>query len=219
MPSEKGLFDATEETKLAMMRFPEVQEEASDEEEACRKQAEREELATQLAAERDAQWDTRLNEERAQVTTMLREEYEERLQERIETEHSSVVVACNSFAKARERYFAEIEREVVQLSLAIAARVLQREVAMDPTLLAGVVRVALEKLADASGAALHVSAEAAALWQKAMKPMGLRVEADVSLRAGEVQLHTTAGVAELGIEAQLVEIEQGFFDLMAKRPA
>jgi flagellar assembly protein FliH len=39
------------------------------------------------------------------------------------------------FRGARERYFAEVEQEVVKLALAIAARVLHREAQMDPLLL------------------------------------------------------------------------------------
>jgi flagellar assembly protein FliH len=36
---------------------------------------------------------------------------------------------------------------------------------------------------------------------------------------GECVLETSVGTVELGIEAQLGEIERGFFDLMQKRPA
>jgi len=34
-----------------------------------------------------------------------------------------------------------------------------------------------------------------------------------------LRLEAAGGVAELGIAAQLVEIERGFFDLLARRPA
>jgi len=130
-----------------------------------------------------------------------------------------VSLACTGFGRARARYFAEVEAEVVKLALAIAARVLQREAAVDPALLAGVVRVALDKLNDRDGATLYVPSKDLDVWRKAMKAAGLHVESDEGLAPGELRLKTPAGVAELGIAAQLVEIERGFMDLLAKRPA
>ena len=164
-------------------------------------------------------WEDRIAEAREQAVEQARGEWEARLHDSLETERSAVAMACTSFAKARERYFAEVESEVVTLSLAIAARILQRQVAMDPTLLAGVVRVALAKLSETESASLCVAPEHAEAWKKAMKSSGLRVESDAALREGELQLRMNGGVADLGIEAQLVEIERGFFDLLAKRPA
>ena len=57
---------------------------------------------------------------------------------------------CEEFARERTKYFADVEAEVVKLALAIAARVLHREAELDPLLLTGVVRVALEKVAEDS---------------------------------------------------------------------
>jgi len=142
-----------------------------------------------------------------------------RLREGLEIERTAVTHLCTSFTKERHRYFAEVEGEVVKLSLAIAARVLQRESAMDPALLAGVVRVALAKLGDSKGAVLRMNEDDVAAWHKAMKHSGLAIEGDASMEAGELRLEAPGGVAELGVAAQLVEIERGFFDLLARRPA
>lgn len=151
----------------------------------------------------------------------MRDLCEKRLHDGLETERSAVAHVCGSFLKARERYFAEVEGEVVRLALAVAARVLQREVAMDPLLLTGVVRVALSRLSDAEGAVLHVPAADAERWAAAMRlcAASLKVEADERMEAGDCVLEAAAGVAELGVKAQLVEIERGFFDLLARRPA
>lgn len=154
---------------------------------------------------------------REEVGNAVRAEWQARMHDALEAERTAVAVACTSFAKERERYFADVEGEVVKLALAIAARVLQREVKMDPLLLLGVVRVALSKLNSTQGVVLRVGRDEE-LWRKAMKPSGIAVEYDRAM--GEaVQLKMAAGVAELGVEAQLVEIERGFFDLLAKRPA
>lgn len=142
-----------------------------------------------------------------------------RLREGLEIERSAVTHLCTSFTQERKRYFAEIEGEVVKLALAVAARILNRESAMDPTLLEGVVRVALAKLGEPAGAVLRMNVEDEEAWRVAMKGTGLRVEGVAGLERGALQLEAGGGVAELGIAAQLVEVERGFFDLLARRPA
>jgi flagellar assembly protein FliH len=142
-----------------------------------------------------------------------------RLREGLDIERSAVTHLCTSFTQERKRYFAEIEAEVVKLALAVAARILNRESAMDPTLLEGVVRVALAKLGEPAGAVLRMNIEDEEVWRTAMKGTGLRVEGVVGLERGALQLEAEGGVAELGIAAQLVEVERGFFDLLARRPA
>ena len=137
----------------------------------------------------------------------------------LEVERSAVRHLCESFAAERKRYFKEVEEEVVRLALAIATRVLQRESAMDPTLLKGVVKVALSKLGDEKGAVLRMNSDQVKAWAVEMKQSGVEVTGDSSLECGELRLEATGGVAELGIAAQLVEIERGFFDLLARKPA
>jgi len=57
------------------------------------------------------------------------------------------------------------------------------------------------------------------LWQRATKTSGIEVRGDAKLVSGDVVLEAAGGVAELGVRAQLEEVERGFFDLLAKRPA
>ena len=46
----------------------------------------------------------------------------------------------------------------------------------------------------------------------------VEVSGDSRLEAGECVLETSVGRVELGVEAQLEEIEKGFFDLLQQRP-
>jgi len=146
-------------------------------------------------------------------------EGERRRHEDLEIERSAISHLCTSFAKERKRYFAEVEEEVVRLALAIAARVLQRESAMDPMLLKGVVRVALTTLEDGKGTVLRMNPEEEKAWETELRQSGIEIAGDASLERGELRLEAAGGMAELGIAAQLVEIERGFFDLLARRPA
>ncbi len=122
-----------------------------------------------------------------------------------------------NFARERDRYLHAIEQEVVRLALAVAARILRREAQMDPLLLTGAVRVALGQLAATSEIRLRVPAKEADLWKETMalmpnltvKPL---VVADEGMLLGDCAIESKVGTVDLGIRAQLGEIERGFFD-------
>jgi flagellar assembly protein FliH len=159
---------------------------------------------------------------RNEAKAEARLEWEQELEERIVEERRVVLKACEEFVRERARYFAGVEAEVVKLALAIAARVLHREATLDPLLLTGVVRVALEKVAEDSTLVLRVPAGAVEMWREvfATSPeSSLQVVGDERLSEGECVLDTNVGRVELGVGAQLEEIERGFFDLMQQRPA
>lgn len=158
---------------------------------------------------------------RTEARNEARREWENELAERIAEERSAILKACDEFRRERARYFAGVEAEVVKLVLAIAARVLHREVNLDPLLLAGVVRVALEKVEEGSTAVLRVPKGVVEIWKEIFvgSPWpSLQVVGDERLGAGECVLDTNVGRVELGVKAQLEEIERGFFDLIEQRP-
>ena len=122
-----------------------------------------------------------------------------------------------NFAREQERYLHLVEREVVELALAIAARILRREAQMDPLLLTGAVRVALGQLAEKTDVRLHVPEADADLWREAIAHLpNLAVRPEVitepAWHLGECELETRLGTVDLGVRAQLGEIERGFFD-------
>jgi len=140
---------------------------------------------------------------------------------RLDEERARVVRLAEQFQEDRSRYFVEIEREVVSLALAIARRVLHREATLDPLLLRGIVRVALEKVDAESTVTLRVSEQEVEAWQTIVltdERPALVVRGDGQLAMGEMVLETTSGQLKLGVAEQLVEIERGLFDLMEKRP-
>jgi flagellar assembly protein FliH len=158
---------------------------------------------------------------RREARAEAREEWEEELEERVALERAQVLRACEDFGRERARYFAGVEAEVVKLALAIAARVLHREAKLDPLLLAGVVRVALDKVAEDSAVVLRVPAAAVEIWRGVFESgaAGVNLLGDERMEAGECLLETSVGRVELGVSAQLEEIERGFFDLLQQRPA
>jgi len=122
-----------------------------------------------------------------------------------------------SFTQERDRYLQLVEQEVVKLALAVAARILRREAQMDPLLLTGAVRVALGQLAGTTQVKLRVPDLELELWTEAISLLpNLAVKPTVTagdgMRLGDCVIETEMGSVDLGIRAQLGEIERGFFD-------
>jgi flagellar assembly protein FliH len=152
-----------------------------------------------------------------------RAEARKNFDEQLAQERSAIAAALAQFTRDRGAYYTKLEKEVVQLSLAIARKILHREAQVDPLLLAGIVRVALEKIEGATGVALRVHPRVAADWQRylasRMDPGDLPgIVEDSGLEPERCVLETSMGTAQLGVEVQLKEIEQGFMDLLAARP-
>jgi flagellar assembly protein FliH len=146
-----------------------------------------------------------------------------KFEERLAQERSAVAQALADFARERAAYYQKIEAEAVQLALSIARKVLHREAQVDPALLMGIVRVALERIEGATGVALAVDSQQAAGWRNYLKAhLGAeempQIVEDAALTAGQCELRTSMGTARLGLEVQLKEIEQGLMDLLAARP-
>jgi flagellar assembly protein FliH len=159
---------------------------------------------------------------RSEATAEARLLWQVELEERIVEERSRLQRVEEEFRQQRTRYFAGVESEVVRLALAIAARVLHREAKLDPLLLTGVVKVALEKVAKDSSVVLRVPVGEVERWREvfaANQESAFKLVGDERLGVGECVLETNVGRVELGVSAQLEEIERGFFDLLQQRPA
>lgn len=143
--------------------------------------------------------------------------------EQLARERSAIAAALASFATDRENYYQQVEGQIVQLALSIARHVLHRESQVDPLLLAGIVRVALDKIRGATDIVLSVNPiQAGDLRDYLTTQMPSdelpKIIEDSALEPGRCKLQTSMGVAELGIEVQFKEIERGLMDLLAVRP-
>jgi flagellar assembly protein FliH len=143
------------------------------------------------------------------------------LSQEIAREKKNVVRALEQWGNERLRYYASAESEVVKLSLAIASRILHREVQMDPVILQGVVRVALEQIKDADAIVLRIPETDVREWEESFsnsEHLQLQIVGESNMQKGQCVLESSVGVVDLGIGAQMLEIERGFFDLLKKRP-
>jgi flagellar assembly protein FliH len=141
-----------------------------------------------------------------------------------ERRRRQVAELIESFAQERDRYLQAVEREVVELALAVAARILRREAQMDPLLLTGAVRVALGQLVGTTKVRLLVPSEELDLWAEAVASipnLAIRptVIAGEDMHTGDCAIETELGTVDLGVRAQMGEIERGFFDRTGSRSA
>jgi flagellar assembly protein FliH len=150
----------------------------------------------------------------------------ERGKELASSEHSAwrqqctaeLSAAIGEFRGHADEYLARVEHEVVRLALAVAERVLHRESQLDPLLLSGAVRIALGQLAESTKVRLRVPAAHEEMWAEMVRlmpelPLRPEVWADQEMQTCQAVLETKLGTVDLGVRAQLGEIERGFFDL------
>lgn len=163
----------------------------------------------------------------AQVRALGRQEGQAEVRKTFEDqlgrERSSLAAALSQFTRDRASYFQKVEAEVVHLALSIARKILHREAQLDPLLLAGIARVALEKIDGATGVILRIHPQDASEWRRYLtthlEPSNLpEIVEDPAQPRERCSLETSMGTAAIGLEVQLKEIEQGLMDLMASRP-
>jgi flagellar assembly protein FliH len=127
--------------------------------------------------------------------------------------------SINEVAGLRPRLRAEAEADLVRLSLAIARRVLRRELAIDPEALHGLVLGALEKLQGREITRVHVHPSHAALITGCLRQIsagGVEIVPDPAREPGAIVFETQRGNLDASIESQLQEIERGLTDLLRK---
>ena len=164
----------------------------------------------------------RITRERAEATHQteqrLRQDYESKLQ----AARAPIAAVLNAFETQRSEYFSRLEGEVVQLALAIAAKILLREAQVDSNLVAALVRMTIEKMSEGTSATVRVGTGRSKRWKEffAAQPAVIHVEVieDSELSDYDCVLETELGSANFGLDTQLKEVEQGFFDLLALRP-
>jgi flagellar assembly protein FliH len=127
--------------------------------------------------------------------------------------------AITEAAALRPRLRHEAESDVVQLALAIARKVLRREMSIDSSAMQALVKVALEKLERQEISRLYVHPHQAAAVTAALESAGVRsveVIAEMHRDAGSLVFETNRGRLDASVLTQLEEIERGLTDRVAQ---
>ena len=126
----------------------------------------------------------------------------------------------DSLARLRESIREETIHDLVRLAISVSARVIHREVAVDPDALGGLVQAALSKLQsrEINRVRMHPALEGLVrkLLEQAGAPKNLVLMADPSLKPAEVFFETSQGILDASVETQLREIERGLIDKLER---
>lgn len=174
----------------------------------------REEAARKQAAEVARAEGLRAGEANAiaQANAAARQEYEDAL--------SHTAQSIRDILESRRSMRKQMEEDLVQLAIAVARRILHRELHVDPEALVGIVKAVVERVEAREIHRILVAPYDLPFVQKRTGELGLpaRVElaADGSLVRGSVILETARGRLDASMETQLAEIERGFADLVRR---
>ena len=117
----------------------------------------------------------------------------------------------------RARFRKEAEQDLVKLSIAIARKILHRELSIDPNAILALVRVVLESIDAREVHRVRLHPVDAAVVEQFLggigAPQQMVVTADTTLERGAAIFETARGNLDASIQTQLAEIERGFADL------
>jgi flagellar assembly protein FliH len=112
--------------------------------------------------------------------------------------------------QVRAQMILETERQMVQLAMAIARRVVQREVSIDADLLIAMARVALERLGETAHVKVRLHPDdyeaAGAARVAQLAGSNVMILADAHLSRGGCRIESDMGMMDVGVDAQLQEI-------------
>ena len=112
--------------------------------------------------------------------------------------------------QVRAQMIHETERQMVQLAIAIARRVIQREVTLDADLLIAMARVAMERLGETAQVKVRLHPDdyeaAGAARVAQLGGSNVMILADAHLSRGGCRIESDMGILDAGVNAQLQEI-------------
>lgn len=128
--------------------------------------------------------------------------------------------SVKQLADLRPRLIKEAETDLLRLALAIAQRILHRQLAIDTTALEALVKVSLDRLGrqEQIRTRVHpalVEPIRTVLTRLASRP--IEVASDANLEPGGLIFETNRGQLDASIHSQLDEIERGLIDRLENR--
>jgi hypothetical protein len=126
--------------------------------------------------------------------------------------------AIMEIGRLRSSLYAQVEREVVKLSVEVAKKIVHRELQADPDIIQTLVRVALSHVAEKSAVTVHLSPldynylleQRAELSQAEGRDISLL--ADKSIERGGCLIQTECGDIDARVEEKFREVEHAFFE-------
>ena len=143
------------------------------------------------------------------------------LQMEVEPWLKRMAQSIEDIATVKHRYLAESEEQLVRLAVAVARRILYREIQVDSEALFGLIHAATQRaeLRELNRILLNPKDHQALLphLERLQLPPRVQIVSDPALERGAMMLESTSGILDASIQAQLDEVERGFIDLLGRR--
>ncbi len=190
------------------------------------------ETTTSFSGQEVAELRTRLDasEQRfqAQLAQVRQEAFAEGLRQareeagaQVRTIQDSVGQTLAALAQTKRKLRQEGEVELLKLSLAIARRILHREISIDTEALHGLVHAAMQKLQNREVSRVRVNPAGVGAVRTSLEKIGaapaIEISSDPTLKNGDIIFETQFGELDASIDSQLAEIQRGFADRLSLR--
>jgi flagellar assembly protein FliH len=115
----------------------------------------------------------------------------------------------------------QAEGDLARLGIAIARRILHREIQVDPDALLGLIKAALNKIDQREILTIRTHPESVELVQRVLEQgrtqKRIEITGDARLDRGALVIETSRGQLDASVETHLDEIERGFADLVGEQ--
>ncbi|MCC7342257.1 MAG: hypothetical protein IT170_14345 [Bryobacterales bacterium] len=133
---------------------------------------------------------------------------------------AQIAATLHGAETARRELLEQADADLAKLSIAIAEKILNRQIQIDPEALQGLTRSALERLSGKTVQCVRIHPADRAAVEEALAShstkRAIRVEPDASLSRGALLFDTDYGTLDASIATQLEEIESGLVDRLRR---
>lgn len=141
-------------------------------------------------------------------------------EEQIRPAMESLAQTLAELGRLKDMVRNQATEDLVHLAVSIAARVIHREVAVDPDSLAGLIQAAFAKVQSRELNRVRMHPALEALVRKSLEqcgaPKNLVLTPDAGAKPGEIFFETSQGLLDASVETQLREIERGLIDRLER---
>jgi flagellar assembly protein FliH len=139
-----------------------------------------------------------------------------RAEEKVGEALERLAAAVAELAEARQRMLAQVEADLLKLSIEVARRILHRELTIDPNAVGALIKAAIDKLQGQMIYKVRVHPDHEAIVRSALQQFGtgsqIEIAGDPSRAPGSIVFELESGNLDASIDAQLREIERGLAD-------
>jgi flagellar assembly protein FliH len=135
-------------------------------------------------------------------------------QEQLQSAIQAFAQTVSTLAAYKAKLRAEVEHELVSLALAIAQKIVRRELSVDSGLILAVVKACLEVLQNAEIYRLRLNPQdlPAVAQYLQQRPARIELIPDSGITRGGALFETSQGKLDARLESQFMEIERGLAD-------